>query len=72
MSALKKAVHVLHQKRNELERDIERINYVLNTLGNLSNGNKHPHPRKHHRSATVRANMAAAQRARWAKLKKAA
>lgn len=71
MTALKRAVHVLHQKRNELERKVERINYVLDTLGNLSNG-KRPYHRKNQRSAAVRARMAAAQKARWAKTRKAA
>ena len=71
MNLLKKAVHELHQRRTDLEQKIERINYVLDTLGNLSNG-KRPYHRKNQRSAVVRARMAAAQKARWAKTRKAA
>jgi len=69
---LTKAVQQLEQERERLEGKVERINFVLKTLGNLDNGIRLGRPRKFHHTAATKAKIAAANRARWAKVRRKA
>ena len=81
MSTLDRAVNDLHSERSRLERELQRINAALSALSNLNGsgrgrgrgrgrrvGTATVRPQRH-MSATARRRIAAAQRARWAKLR---
>lgn len=73
MKPLQKVVRQLTRERNELEKRLEQVVYALKTLNTLTNGhNPVGRPRKFHHTAAARARISAANRTRWAKLKKAA
>lgn len=73
MKPLQKVIRQLEQERSRLEQRLEQIAYALKTLNTLTNGhNPVGRPRKFHHTAAARARISAANRARWAKLKKAA
>jgi hypothetical protein len=79
MAPLERAVKELQSERNRLERELERINTALRALSSLNGagrgrargrraGRRIVRPQRH-MSAAVRRRMAAAQKARWAKLR---
>jgi hypothetical protein len=77
MSTLDRAVKELHSERSRLERELERVNAALSALSSLNGagrgrgrtiGKRTVRPQRHV-SAAARRRMAAAQRARWAKLR---
>lgn len=73
MKPLQKVVRQLSKERNELEHRLEQVDYALRTLSTLTNGHNHlGRPRKFHHTAATKARIAAANRARWARQKKAA
>ena len=79
MASLQRAVKELQSERSRLARDLERVNAALNALSSLNSrgrgrgrrraaGRRTVRPQRH-MSAAARRRMAAAQRARWSKLK---
>jgi hypothetical protein len=79
MASLQRAVKELQSERSRLARDLERVNAALNALASLNSrgrgrgrrraaGRRTVRPQRH-MSAAARRRMAAAQRARWSKLK---
>lgn len=79
MATLDRAVKELQSERSRLETDLKRINAALSALSGLNNGRLHRGPRRaagertvrpqRHMSAAARRRIAAAQKARWAKLR---
>jgi hypothetical protein len=68
MSNLSGVVLQLKKQRDEAQKQVQRLDAALAALGNLSNtGSK-----RRTMSAAARRKIAAAQRARWAKVKRAA
>lgn len=81
MATLDRAVRELQSERSRLEKELERIDSALNALNSLNSrgggrgrrpkGRRRPTIRpQRHMSASARARIAAAQKARWAKLRK--
>lgn len=79
MASLQRAVKELQSERSRLARDLERVNAALNALSSLNSrgrgrgrrrtaGRRAIRPQRH-MSASARKRIAAAQKARWAKLK---
>ncbi len=82
MATLNRAVKQLRSERNRLERELERIDAALNALARLNShglgrgrrrtarGRSTVRPQRH-MAASARRRIAAAQKARWAKLRQA-
>lgn len=79
MSILDRAVNDLQSERSRLEKELEKINAALSALSNLngarrgrvsgrSAGRRTARPQRH-MSVSARRRIAAAQRARWARLR---
>ena len=77
MASLQRAVKELQSERSRLARDLERVNAAINALSSLNSRGRGReraaerraiHPQRH-MSAAARRRIAAAQKARWAKLK---
>jgi hypothetical protein len=79
MATLERAVKELQSERSRLEKELERVDAALSALSNLNSrgrgrglrrmaGRRTVSPQRH-MSAATRRRMAAAQRARWAKLR---
>lgn len=79
MATLDRAVKELQSERNRLEKELERINAALSALSSLNSrgrgrgrrrtaGRRTVRPQRH-MSAAARRRIAAAQKARWAKLR---
>ena len=79
MATLERAVKELQSERSRLEKEVERVDAALSALSNLNSrgrrggrrraaGRRTGRPQRH-MSASARRRIAAAQRARWAKLK---
>jgi hypothetical protein len=80
MATLDRAVKELQSERSRLERELERVNAALSALsslngfgrgrgrGRLAKTRTAVRPQRHF-SAAARRRMAAAQKARWAKLR---
>jgi len=79
MSTLDRAVKELHSERSRLERELERVNAALSALSSLNGagrgrgrrrttGKRTVRPRRH-MSVAARRRLAAAQKARWAKVR---
>jgi hypothetical protein len=79
MATLERAVKELQSERSRLEKEVERVDAALSALSNLNSrgrrggrrravGKRAVRPQRH-MSAAARRRIAAAQRARWAKLK---
>jgi hypothetical protein len=74
MSTMTQVVHQLHAQRKRAELELEKLNLAIRALSSLEGesaaatlGIRH----KPHFSAAARERIAAAQRARWKKLKAA-
>ena len=66
----------LRQERNDAQREVERLDQAISVLEGLSGdhagrrrGPGRPRKARRHLSTAARARIAAAQRARWAKLR---
>ena len=79
MATLDRAVKELQSERTRLERELQRVNAALSALSSLNGfgpgrgrgraaGKRTVRPQRHV-SAAARRRMAAAQKARWAKLR---
>jgi hypothetical protein len=77
MATLDRAVKELQSERNRLQRDLERVDAALSALSSLNSrgrgrgrtaGRRTVRPQRH-MSASARRRIAAAQRARWTKLR---
>jgi hypothetical protein len=74
MSGINQVVKQLHAQRRRAEHELEKLDLALKALGSLGGGgalSKLTFRRKPRFSAAARARIAAAQRARWAKIKAA-
>ncbi len=79
MASLQRAVKELQSERSHLEKELERVNAALSALASLNSrsrgrGRRRTAERRtvrpqRHMSASARRRIAAAQRARWAKLR---
>jgi hypothetical protein len=79
MATIDRAVKELQSERSRLEKQLEHVDAALSALSNLNSrgrgrglrrmaGRRTVRPQRH-MSAAARRRIAAAQRARWAKLK---
>jgi nucleoid DNA-binding protein len=68
MANLSTVVKALRKERQRATKQIERIDAALAALGNLSSRSR-DRRKGHTMSASARRKIAAAQRARWAKVK---
>lgn len=79
MATLDRAVKELQSERSRLEKELERVNAALSALASLNSrgrgrgrrraaGRRAIRPQRH-MSAAARRRIAAAQKARWAKLR---
>jgi hypothetical protein len=71
MANLKGVVSVVAQLKNEranLRKQLEQVDEALSALGGLNGRTAHARPR-HRMSVAARRRIAAAQRARWAKVR---
>jgi hypothetical protein len=72
MSSIKLVVQQLHAKRRRAEQELEKLNLAIRALASLDGAPATAGltvRRKPRFSAAARARIAAAQRARWAKIK---
>ena len=80
MATLHRAVKELESERSRLEKELERVNAALSALSGLNGvgsdrerrgagGRRTVRPQRH-MSASARRRIAAAQKARWAKLRR--
>ena len=74
MSKLQSILRSLTKERNAAQQQIERLEAAIESLGSLNHKPKATAGRRKRRkmSAAGRARIAAAQRARWAKLRRKA
>ncbi len=74
MSSISQVVRSLHKQRKQAERELEKIGEAIKALGSLHGGSVRLNGllrKKPRFSAAARARIAAAQRARWAKIRAA-
>jgi hypothetical protein len=74
MSSMNQVVQQLHAQRKRAEQEIEKLNLAIRALTSINGTaglSKLTIRRKPRFSAAARARIAAAQRARWAKIKAA-
>jgi hypothetical protein len=73
MAGINQVVQQLQAQRKRAEHELEKLDLALKALGSLDGGaiSKFGFRRKPRFSAAARARIAAAQRARWAKIKAA-
>jgi hypothetical protein len=71
MANLSGIVKQLKEERVRVERQLSGLNAALAAFAGVYSGSK-PSPKRRKLSAKSRAKIAAAQRARWAKVRKAA
>ncbi len=76
MANFVKVLRNLQQERNHAQQEVERLDQAISVIEGLSGdhagrrrGPGRPRKARRHLSAAARARIAAAQRARWAKLK---
>jgi hypothetical protein len=68
LKGLESVVLELREQRTNLVNDLKRVDGALSALGSLNGSNNHAQPRRK-MSASGRRRIAAAQRARWAKVR---
>ena len=68
LKGLESVVLELREQRTNLVNDLKRVDGALSALGSLNGSSSHAQPRRT-MSASGRRKIAAAQRARWAKVK---
>jgi hypothetical protein len=74
MSTMNQVVHQLQARRRQSEKELEKLDLAIKALGSLDGApltSQGTVRRKPHFSAAARERIAAAQRARWKKLKAA-
>jgi len=69
ISGLQSVVSQLRKERTNLVNQLRHVDAALAVLGKLNGGSVYTPPRHRKMSAAARARIAAAQRARWAKVK---
>src|SRR5438128_1229633 len=69
ISGLQSVVSQLRKERTNLVNQLRHVDAALSVLGKLNGGRFYTQPRHRRMSAAARARIAAAQRARWAKVK---
>src|SRR5207253_10442542 len=69
ISGLQPVVSQLRKERTKLVNQLRHVDAALSLRGKLNGGRFCPQPRHRKMSAAARARIAAAQRARWAKVK---
>src|SRR5207244_13255094 len=69
ISGLQSVVSQLRKERTNLVNQLRHVDAALSVLGKLNGGRFYTQPRHRKMSAAARARIAAAQRARWAKVK---
>ena len=69
ISGLQSVVSQLRKERTNLVNQLRHVDAALSVLGKLNGGRFYTQPRHRKMSAAARARIAAAQRARWAKVR---
>jgi len=69
LKGLESVVSQLREERTNLINQLQHIDAALSVLGKLEGGRAHTKPRRRRLSASARRRIAAAQRARWARVK---
>src|SRR6266550_3409249 len=69
ISGLQSVVSQLRKERTNLVNQLRHVDAPLSVLGKLNGGRFYTQPRHRKMSVAARARIAAAQRARWAKVK---
>jgi len=69
ISGLQSVVSQLRKERTNLVNQLRHVDAALSVLGKLNGGRFYTQPRNRKMSAAARARKAAAQSARWAKVK---
>src|SRR5207245_6341774 len=69
ISGLQSVVSQLRKERTNLANQLRHVDAALSVLGKLNSGRCDTQPRHRKMSVAARARIAAAQRARWAKVK---
>ena len=69
MATVTSIVRQLKKERDKVERQLSGLNAALSAFAKVYTGTTKPTRKNRKLSARVRAKMAAAQRARWAKVK---
>jgi hypothetical protein len=62
-------LQTLKSERDRLQKDVSRLNAAINALGGSANSKRSSTSHRPTLSAAARARIAAAQRARWAKIR---
>jgi hypothetical protein len=69
ISGLQSVISQLRKERTNLVNQLRHVDAALSVLGKLNGGRFYTQPRHRKMSAAARARIAAAQRARWAKVR---
>ena len=69
LKGLESVVSQLRLERTGLVNQLRHVDAALSVLGKLDNGRSYTKPRRRSLSVAARRKIAAAQRARWAKVK---
>jgi len=69
MKGLESVVSQLRLERTSLVNQLRHVDAALSVLGKLDAGSSYTKPRRRRLSAAARKKIAAAQRARWAKVR---
>lgn len=69
LKGLESVVSQLRMERTTLVNQLRHVDAALSVLGKLDNGRSYTKPRRRTLSAAARKKIAAAQRARWAKVR---
>jgi len=69
ISGLQSVVSQLRKERTNLVNQLRHVDAALSVLGKLNGGRFYTQPRHRKMSVAARSRIAAAQRARWAKVK---
>jgi hypothetical protein len=71
LKGLESVVSQLRVERSSLLNKLRHVDAALSVLGKLDGGNSYTKPRRRKLSLVARKKIAAAQRARWAKVRQA-
>jgi hypothetical protein len=71
LKGLESVVSQLRVERSSLLNKLRHVDAALSVLGKLDGGNSYTKPRRRKLSMVARKKIAAAQRARWAKVRQA-
>jgi hypothetical protein len=70
LKGLESVVSQLRVERTSLVNQLRHVDAALSVLGKLDGGRSYTKPRRRRLSAVARKKIAAAQRARWAKVRR--